>query len=257
MSARDSTGATVSLRSSARSALVLDDGAAEALRALSDTIELRDRTAPGAPELLVVGSDRRGETSAGFGADTPVFVYSPRNFLELADTFMALGVLSGEESRGIKLAAQATSAVKHIRTIIDRLPSASFPRVFIQEEERPLATCGASSFLHALVFEAGGKDLFSDRNDERIIVGREEVASRAARCHPSRARERDRRPLGRHPGRPIGEGIRPRLVRRRQSRAEIGDAPRENRRTAAPRFDSVRSPLRPIHSFLESSSQLL
>lgn len=178
MSARDSTDATVSLRSPAHSVLVLASGAAEALRALSDTIELRGRTAPGAPELLVTDGDRRGMDTTSVGADTPVFAYSPRNFLELADAFMALGVLSGEEGRGIKLAAQATSAVKHIRTIIDRLPSASFPRVFIQEEERPLATCGASSFLHALVSEAGGKDLFADRKDERIVVDREEVASR-------------------------------------------------------------------------------
>jgi len=169
VSARDSTGAMVTLRAPARSALVLDDGAAEALRAVSDTIELHERAAPGTPELLVVGSDRRGEDAASVAANTPVFVYSPRNFLELADAFMALGALTGEESRGIKLAAQMTSAVKHVRSIIGRLPSASFPRVFIQEKESPLAICGASSFLHALVSEAGG----------RIIADRDEVARRA------------------------------------------------------------------------------
>lgn len=166
VSARDSTGAAVTLRAPARSALVLDAGAAEALRAVSGSILISGQAASGATDIIVVGNDRR---LAGVGADTPVFVYSPRNFLELADAFMALGILSGEESRGIKLAAQMSSAVKQVRSIIGRLPSASFPRVFIQEEESPLATCGASSFLNALVSEAGG----------RVIVDRKEVARRA------------------------------------------------------------------------------
>lgn len=179
VAAKDSMGAIVTLRHPARSALVTADGVSELLRALSGSIRIIDQPGGVSPDILVISDDRRGKEMAGFGADIPVFVYAPRNFLELADAFMALGVLTGEESRGIKLAAQTSSAVKHIRTIICRIPPGSFARVFIQENMCPLVTCGASSFISALVSEAGGKNLFLDRGGSIIAVDHAEVIRRA------------------------------------------------------------------------------
>jgi iron complex transport system substrate-binding protein len=154
------------------------DGVPEVLRALSSSIRIIDPSGGVSPDILVVSDDRRGKEVSGVDVAIPVFVYAPRNFLELADAFMALGVLTGEESGGIKLAAQTSSAPKHIRTIIGRLPSSSFPRVFIQEEENPLVTCGSSSFVSALIAEAGGKNIFQEIGDYKITVGRGEVVRR-------------------------------------------------------------------------------
>jgi hypothetical protein len=115
-------------------------------------------------DLVVVdgGADALG-AERPYGGGVAVFIHDPRDFRELADSMMALGILVDREKDGIRAAARLTGSASHVRAIIDRIPSSRYPRVFWEAGENPLATCGTASLAHSRILAAGGKDIFQDR----------------------------------------------------------------------------------------------
>ena len=57
----------------------------------------------------------------------PVFIYDPRDFTELADAVMALGILTGNPSGGVKVAARLTASVNGVRRILSPINKKNYP----------------------------------------------------------------------------------------------------------------------------------
>jgi iron complex transport system substrate-binding protein len=209
VSVKDSSGKLLHLASSASRVISLSPGATEVLFAVGAGSQVIGRSAecdyPDETRFIPVIEDRGPGRRADFKAiasakpdlvivDTQdasilitktlrigeaVFVYDPRDFLELADSMMALGTLVGRDKEAAKAAAQLTAVVRHVRSITERMPSSRFPKVFWEAGADPPATCGSDSFFRALIEAAGGRDIFPDRSGTSTTVEAQEVAARA------------------------------------------------------------------------------
>jgi ABC-type Fe3+-hydroxamate transport system substrate-binding protein len=105
-------------------------------------------------------------------------MYAPRDFTGLAGAIMALGELTGNPSGGIQAAARLTRSVKSVRGMLSGVKMRDYPAVFVAIGSNPLETCGKDSFLHALVREAGGKNVYSDRAGTIIAVSPDDARRR-------------------------------------------------------------------------------
>jgi iron complex transport system substrate-binding protein len=144
------------------------------------------------PDLVIV--DDRGQLRDSTGASKwkgKVFTYFPRNFVELADAIMELGILAGKKDAGIRVAAQLTRAVRSVTLVTDRLPTSRKTKVLWVSSVDPLRTCGANSLFHALVEAAGGRDVFADKKGTDMPIDLDALAGRSVEAmviaEPSRA----------------------------------------------------------------------
>jgi iron complex transport system substrate-binding protein len=195
VSARDPTGKLVSLPRPALKIAALAPGAVELLFEIGKGGAIAVRGADcdrpiGALALPVSSAnfDAKGfdlviveSPEATLSARAPrerTFIYAPRDFRQLAEATMALGVLTGAEKDGIRAAAAMTGAVSRVKAIVGRMRSNDFPHVFWMANAEPLATRGAGSFVPALVAEAGGRNLFKDLGGLEPRLSPAQVAAR-------------------------------------------------------------------------------
>jgi iron complex transport system substrate-binding protein len=220
VSATDSTGKRVSLSRPAARIVCLSPGAMEVLfafgaggrivgraescdypeRALSLPIIGRASAMPS--DLVIIDGDGRSPDDRANGERTPVFIYDPRDFLELAESTVALGVLVGMDRESVEVAARITKSVISVRNVIDRIRSPQYPRVFWESKADPLSTCGAFSFAQSLIAEAGGKNVFLDKEGARPAVSRAEVLARDPQVIVLVSPKEDVADLGPSPGEP-------------------------------------------------------
>lgn len=178
--AADSSGKTVALAKPAATILVLSRGARESLTAINPSARLLEDRDGERADLVVCDPGRVGDIPAS-QKSVPVFNYDPRDFTGLADAIMALGTLAGDPSGGLKVAARLTSSVNGIHRILSTISKKNYPDVFVELCSDPLRTCGRASFLQSLISEAGGKNVFFDRNANVVTISLEEVAQRKPR----------------------------------------------------------------------------
>jgi iron complex transport system substrate-binding protein len=198
VSARDTAGRLVSLPRLASRIEVIPPGAVELLfkigrggviasrgpdcdypdEALAIPVSSKPRDA-GGYDLLVVDSLDEFPAGARDGDRLKAFVYAPCDFRQLADAAMALGVLTGAGNEGVRLGASITGAVSRVRAIIERIPSAKYPRVFWIAGVDPFETCGSRSFPGSMIAEAGGRNPFGDLEGSAPSVLLEDAIARA------------------------------------------------------------------------------
>ncbi|HEY9054541.1 MAG TPA: cobalamin-binding protein [Rectinemataceae bacterium] len=132
------------------------------------------------PELVVSSGAVHREIAqdiARYGI--PVYVYDPADFEGIAAGLEALGRLTGNEARGKAEAADFRARLASIRKVLEGLPESKKPKVFWEVYDEPLMTCGLSTFQHAIVEAAGGRDIFSDLKTPWPVVSSEEIVARA------------------------------------------------------------------------------
>ena len=132
------------------------------------------------PDVVVTGGRLHARIEAALiKLGIRVFAYEPQNFVDIADSMMALGELAGTKETGIRAAATLTAAVEKVRALTENIPSSRRPTVFWQVYDQPLMTCGRNSFAHQIIELAGGRDVFSDLPGPWPVVSSEEVLNRA------------------------------------------------------------------------------
>lgn len=132
------------------------------------------------PDLVVsTGSIHQSVTDelARFGI--PSFAYSPGNFDEIAAGIVSIGTLVGRKETAILVASALLEKIAKVKRVADAIPAAERLSVFWEVYDEPLMTCGTSTFQHAIVEAAGGKDIFSDLSGSWPRISSEEVIQRA------------------------------------------------------------------------------
>ncbi|MEW6548739.1 MAG: helical backbone metal receptor [Spirochaetota bacterium] len=109
----------------------------------------------------------------------PVYAYSPESFAEIGEGLKNLGSLTGNPSRGTAEADRLAADIGKIASIVSTIPEKERLKVFWEVYDEPLMTCGSSTFQHAILTAAGGKDIFSDLSAAWPTVSGEEVIARA------------------------------------------------------------------------------
>ena len=180
VSVADSTGKTIALAKPAATILVLSRGARESLAAIKSHARMQGTGDAEQADLVACDPGSIDDIPASQKA-APVFIYDPRDFTELADAVMALGILTGNPSGGVKVAARLTASVNGVRRILSPINKKNYPEVFVELSTDPLETCGHESFLQSLVSEAGGKNICADRSGTVVTVCPEDVAQRHPR----------------------------------------------------------------------------
>lgn len=103
-----------------------------------------------------------------------VVVYpSAKNFTEICDNFIKLGMLLGKKSEAIQLVEKAKKEVEGIKSLLSKVEKVS---VFVQIGTNPLFGVGNDSFIHHLIELAKGENIF--KNIPSSIISREEVVKR-------------------------------------------------------------------------------
>lgn len=132
------------------------------------------------PDLVVSsGSIHRQVTDALARYGIPSFAYAPETFEQIATGIRALGILTGRTEAGLALADSILAKIGKVRATVAVIPESQRLGVFWEAYDDPLMTCGASSFQHAIVEAAGGRDIFSDLPGSWPTVSAEEVIRRA------------------------------------------------------------------------------
>jgi iron complex transport system substrate-binding protein len=108
-----------------------------------------------------------------------VYSYAPDSFLGIGQGLKNLGTLTGNSSRGKSEADRLASEIEKIASIVSTIPEKDRLKVFWEVYDEPLMTCGSTTFQHAIVVAAGGKDIFSDLTASWPTVSGEEVIARA------------------------------------------------------------------------------
>ncbi|TXT45469.1 MAG: iron complex transport system substrate-binding protein [Spirochaetes bacterium] len=109
----------------------------------------------------------------------PVYAYSPASFVEIGEGLRNLGTLTGNPARGKDEADRLAAELAKIAAIVATIPENERLKVFWEVYDEPLMTCGSSTFQHAIVAAAGGKDIFTDLSAAWPTVSGEEVIARA------------------------------------------------------------------------------
>lgn len=132
------------------------------------------------PDLVVSSGDIHKKVTdelVKFGI--PVFAYAPDNFAEIGDGIKALARLTGRPEEGEKVARSMEERLADIQRKLAAVPESQRLSIFWEIYDDPLMTCGASTFQHAIVVAAGGRDIFSDLPGSWPRVSAEEVIRRA------------------------------------------------------------------------------
>lgn len=132
------------------------------------------------PDLVVSAGAMHGVIAVALARlKIPVFVWDPGDFASIASCMESLGRLSGHGQEAGKAAAAMLASIESVRSRLAAVPREKRPTVFWEMYDDPLMTCGASTFPHAIIEAAGGRDLFSDLPGQWPRISGEEVIRRA------------------------------------------------------------------------------
>jgi iron complex transport system substrate-binding protein len=132
------------------------------------------------PDLVVTASaTMHGSIEAALAKlSIPVFAYDPMDFAGIAAGMNAIGDLAGTGAAARAASASMLASIDKVRTALASVPADRRPTVFWEVYDEPLMTCGSSTFPHAIIEAAGGKDIFSDLPGAWPRVSAEEVIKR-------------------------------------------------------------------------------
>jgi len=129
------------------------------------------------PDLVVASAEEneRGQVEAIMAAGVPVFVTLPRSVEEAIDMLAALGRLVGAEEAAAALVAECRRALEeaHAR----RRGRAPVP-LFCPIWRDPWMTVGPGTYVHDLLCQCGGQNVFGEREGRYFAVELAEVAAR-------------------------------------------------------------------------------
>lgn len=133
------------------------------------------------PDLvLTAGTAMHGAVETALARlGIPVFAYDPADFAGIAAGMNAIGDLAGTGAAARKASSDMLAAIEKVRLAVASVPQDQRPTVFWEVYDEPLMTCGASSFPHAIIEAAGGRDIFADLPGAWPRVSAEEVIRRA------------------------------------------------------------------------------
>lgn len=132
------------------------------------------------PDLVVsTGAIHQSVTDELARYGIPSYAYSPGNFDEIAAGILSIGRLVGRKEAATLVASAVMDKIAKVMKAVAAIPAAERLSVFWEVYDEPLMTCGSSTFQHAIVEAAGGKDIFSDLSGSWPRVSSEEVIKRA------------------------------------------------------------------------------
>ncbi len=129
-----------------------------------------------APELVVanVEENLREHVEALRAAGIAVYVIYPKTVAEGIGFVRELGRVAGAAARGAELAARLETALGDVRR---RVAEGRRSRVFCPIWRRPYMTINADTYVHDMLAECGGDNVFGDRPKRYPEVGVEEIAA--------------------------------------------------------------------------------
>ena len=131
------------------------------------------------PDLVLsVGKIQQPVIDALEKTEIPVFALAPKTFEDVYANILAVGQLTGNEAQAAQLVAQMKERVAAVQAKIADVPQDQRPTVFWETWDEPLMTAGPSTFIGQMITLAGGKNIFSDVQDQYPQVSAEEVVSR-------------------------------------------------------------------------------
>jgi iron complex transport system substrate-binding protein len=132
------------------------------------------------PDLVITAGSMHKTIEAALARfSIPVFSYDPVDFQGIAKGMTAIGDLAGTGAAARKAASDMLAVIDRVRAAVGSVSPEKRPTVFWEIYDDPLMTCGASTFPHAIVEAAGGRDIFSDLPGAWPRVSAEEVIRRA------------------------------------------------------------------------------
>ncbi len=130
-----------------------------------------------APDLVVASAEEneREQVEAIMAAGVPVFVTLPRTVPEAIDMLAALGRLVGAEAPATALVEECWAALKEAQALRQgRRPVPLFCPIW----RKPWMTVGPGTYVHDLLSQCGGENIFAHRGERYFPVALAEVAAR-------------------------------------------------------------------------------
>ncbi len=126
------------------------------------------------PDVVILMSDdviayrASGISSLGI----PIQAFSPvKNFNEICDRFRELAVLIGKKDA-------AEEKIRHYRELLSKIIRAPKIRCAFFLSNNPPVVAGGNSFVHALIEDAGGENVFADITLGYPVVSMEQIVLR-------------------------------------------------------------------------------
>jgi ABC-type Fe3+-hydroxamate transport system substrate-binding protein len=128
------------------------------------------------PDLVIASAEEndRQQVEAIMAAGVPVFVTLPRSVEEAVEMLWTLGEVAGAREAARALVEECRAALKEVRA---RRRGRSVP-LFCPIWREPWMTVGPGTYMHDLLEECGGQNIFGHRQGRYFAVSLEEVAAR-------------------------------------------------------------------------------
>jgi len=128
------------------------------------------------PDLVLVSGDMHEKIASllqKLGLKT--FAIEPRNFNQVYQNILSVGVLTGHQTESEKVVADMKSRLARVSaSIAGKVPKA----VFWELWDDPLMSAGGQTFISEAIAAAGGRNIFADLNETWPTVSLEELLSR-------------------------------------------------------------------------------
>lgn len=151
--------------------------AAQKLPKLGGTVDANyERLVALDPDLVLTVSGQHVEKMEDLGLT--VFVVQPETFEDVFAAIETIGRVTGAVEGAQRTVAAMRRRVAAVRRALAGLPDERRPRVFYEVWYDPIFTVGPGAFIHDVIEEAGGRNVFRDAGTAWPSVGLEAVVAR-------------------------------------------------------------------------------
>lgn len=131
------------------------------------------------PDLVVADAGIQAGTVERLGKlGLKVVALKPKNVEEILDRIRMLGRLTGMVEEAEKLTSEMKARMEAVRERVKHIPESDRPKVYYEVWHDPLMSVGPGSFIHVMLEEAGGVNIFRDAKTDYPLVSPEAVIER-------------------------------------------------------------------------------
>jgi len=130
------------------------------------------------PDLVLVGSQHREELEKLEEMGVSYLALMPETFEEIYDSIELIASAAGAAAEGEILVEDMQAQIEEVKEKIDSVSENDKVRVYYELYADPLMSVGNNAVIHEIITYAGGKNIFSDLEDNYPQVSKEVVVER-------------------------------------------------------------------------------
>ncbi|MFT5522108.1 MAG: iron complex transport system substrate-binding protein [Pirellulaceae bacterium] len=130
------------------------------------------------PDLVLAGRSHDGILKDLNKFGIPTLILEPQSLQDILRVTESIGNITDRKEQAEQVTSAFRVRLQRVRTAVSTLQAEDVRTVYYEVWNRPLTTAGQGSFIHELIVEAGGKNIFADLDSPFPRVSEESLLVR-------------------------------------------------------------------------------